>query len=142
MSTHTFPELSQYLLSLGAEPTRVKAVVPELKTLELEPGDVLLYQGETQKYAYWIASGMLKACYFSTSGVERCKEYYFPGELCFLYSPWLTQTPANYQIEALKTATVVRFPLGVLATEPWHRVKSNLLEQQLLYKEEKEEFYC
>ena len=73
-------------------------------------------------------------------GGERSKEYYFQGELSFLYSSWLTNTPANYQIDALSNAKVIRVPLNLLNMKDWQSAKIELLQQQLLYKEAKEAF--
>ena len=92
-----------------------------------------------------IVSGILQACYYSENGAERRKEFYFTGELCLLYSSWLTQTQANYQIEALNTVKVIQIPLELLNLIQWQPALIGLLKQQLLYKEHKEgsvPYYC
>ena len=60
--------------------------------------------------------------------------------MTFLYSAWLTNTPANYQIDTLNKSEVIRIPLAILNSSNWQSAKLNLLQQQLLYKEEKEVF--
>ncbi len=140
MSPRVFQFFFDYFTNLGVAAEDIKQVAPDLKLIELAPSDVLLYQGESQKYGYLIFSGTLRACYFSDTGNERCKEYYFQGELCFLYSIWLTNSPANYQVDALKPSSVIRVPLEILTSKNWQSAKLKLLEQQLLYKEEKERF--
>lgn len=140
MSPQSFEFFFDFFNKLGVETETIKQVSSELKLMVIEPSQVLLHQGEPQKYGYFILSGVLRACYFSDTGSERCKEYYFQRELCFLYSAWLTNSPANYQIDTLKPSKVIRMPLNVLTSKSWQSAKLNLLKQQLLYKEEKEVF--
>lgn len=140
MSPQSFEFFSDFFKQLDVEDQTIKQVGSELKLMILEPSQVLLHQGEPQRYGYLILSGVLRACYFSDKGIERCKEYYFQRELCFLYSTWLTNSPANYQIDTLKQSKVIRLPLEILTSKNWQPAKLNLLKQQLLYKEEKEAF--
>jgi CRP-like cAMP-binding protein len=129
-----------FFKKLDVDPEVIKKTFSKLKFMELKPSQVLLRQGELQQYGYLIISGIMRACYYSNSGIERCKEYYFQGEMSFLYPAWLTNSPANYQIDTLKSSKVIRMPLDVLNTKGWQSAKLNLLKQQLLYKEEKEVF--
>lgn len=140
MSPKSFEFFFDFFKQLGVEAETIKQISSELKFMVLEPSQVLLHQGEYQKYGYLILSGVLRACYFSDTGSERCKEYYFQRELCFLYSVWLTNSPANYQIDTLNQSKVIRMPLELLTSKSWQSAKLNLLKQQLLYKEEKEAF--
>jgi len=140
MPPKAFEFFFDFFKKLGVEAETIKQVGSELKFMILEPSEVLLHQGESQKYGYLILSGVLRACHFSDTGSERCKEYYFQRELCFLYSIWLTNSPANYQIDTLKPSKVIRMPLDVLAAKSWQSANFNLLKQQLLFKEEKEVF--
>ena len=140
MSPKSFEYFFDFFKQFGVEAETIKQISSELKFMVLEPSQVLLHQGESQKYGYLILSGVLRACYFSDTGSERCKEYYFQRELCFLYSVWLTNSPANYQIDTLNQSKVIRMPLELLTSKSWQPAKLNLLKQQLLYKEEKEAF--
>lgn len=140
MHFKTLEYFFHFFKDLGVEPEVIKKVYSELKLMELEPPQVLLHQGEHQEYGYLVISGVLRACYFSDKGNERCKEYYFQEEMSFLYSAWLTHSPANYQIDTLKSSKVIRVPLAILNAKGWQSAKLNLLKQQLLYKEEKEVF--
>ena len=140
MPKKSFDSFFDFFKELGVGAEEINKVNSQLKFMQLEPSQVILHQGENQKYGYLILSGVIRACYFSDKGNERCKEYYFQGELCFLYSAWLTNSPANYQIDILKSSKVIRIPLAILNTTNWQPAKLNLLQQQLLYKEEKEVF--
>ena len=112
----------------------------QFKFFSLDALQVLLRQGEQQKYGFLILSGILRSCHYTDKGEARSKEYYFEGELSFLYSSWLTNSLANYQIEVLKNAEVIRIPLSLLNVKGWQSAKIELLQQQLLYKEAKEAF--
>jgi len=126
----------QRIINAAIESTKLT-----VKGYELTPGQVLLRQGEPQHFGYLIKSGTLRACHYGDEGNEFCKEYYFAGEFCFLYACWLTNSHADFQIEALTDATVVRLPLTLLETPSWQVVKMTLLTEQLLYKEAKEKFF-
>lgn len=112
-----------------------------VKNNKVEAGKVLLRQGEPQSFGYLIQSGVLRACHYGDDGSEFCKEYYFKGEFCFLYACWLTNSNADFQIEALTDATVIRLPLTLLETANWQLAKMTLLTEQVLYKEAKETFF-
>lgn len=110
-------------------------------TTLLEESSVLQRQGEEQSHAFYLISGILKACHYSDSGVERCKEFYFPGNLCLLFSSWIQDQVCNYQLESLTKVEFIKVPLNLLNSEAWATAKIQILEQQLLYKETKEAFF-
>ena len=140
MDSKSFKAVHEFFRKLNIESDIINAVKLQFKFINLKPQSVLLRQGEQQKYGYFILSGILRSCHYSDIGREHCKEYYFIGELCFLYSTWLTNTPAKYQIDALNNAEVIRVPLHLLNLQEWQPAKLELLQQQLLYKEDKEIF--
>ena len=129
-----------FLSKLGLAPETIEVSIPSFKSLSLNAEHVLLTQNTEQKYGYFILSGILRACHFGEQGAERCKEFYFSGELCFLYRSWLTCESAQYQIETLGKACVVQIPLSLLTEPQWLPVQLSLLKQQLLFKEQKEAF--
>ncbi|GAA0767964.1 hypothetical protein GCM10009107_57380 [Ideonella azotifigens] len=83
----------------------------------------------------------MKACHYTESGSERVKEFYFPGEFCFLYLSWLTGQPASYQIEAAEDSVVTEIPLSWLDTRDAEATVLRLLRMQLAFKERKEEMF-
>ncbi|WP_051216127.1 Crp/Fnr family transcriptional regulator [Ferrimonas futtsuensis] len=120
------------------------APLPRLASCQIQAlarGSVLLPQGTRQTHAFFLGSGVLRACHYSDDGQEHCKEFYFPNELCFLYASWLDDRPAEYQLEALSPVEVLKVPLSLLALPQWQGVTLALMKQQLLYKEEKEAFF-
>ncbi|WP_240701143.1 Crp/Fnr family transcriptional regulator [Pseudoalteromonas sp. CO325X] len=111
-----------------------------IKSLEMNTHDVLLEQQQLQNYAYFVQSGVLVAACLDEQGQQHYKEFYFQGELAFIYSAWITQQPANYSLEVLKPSCLLRVPLAELAQPRWHSLTMALLQQQVLFKESKEAF--
>ncbi|WP_065187984.1 Crp/Fnr family transcriptional regulator [Shewanella woodyi] len=140
MTQEEMAALSHFLTELGLDSKTIEASYSHIKPLSLNSADVLLAQNSQQEYGYFILSGILRACHYGEQGSERCKEFYFPDELCFLYTSWLTRSPSQYQIEALDKARVVQIPLSLLSLPQWIPAQINLLKQQLLFKEQKEAF--
>ncbi|RTR39168.1 Crp/Fnr family transcriptional regulator [Shewanella canadensis] len=134
----TFTEVVNFFSGFGIPSQVVKSQLSQFRSISLSAAGVLLVQGAEQDYGYFIVSGTLRACHYGESGLERCKEFYFEGELCFLYSSWLQGVTAQYQIEAIAEAEVVRIPLSLLALPQLLPAKVALLQQQLIFKEQKE----
>nr|WP_230676946.1 Crp/Fnr family transcriptional regulator [Vibrio owensii] len=133
-----FTKVIDYFSDMGVPPQTVEPLSTQFKLLSLNPSDILLTQGSQQDYGFFIMSGILRACHYGENGLERCKEFYFKDELCFLYSSWLQGIPAQYQIEAITAVEVIRIPLNLLALPSFSQAKVTLLQQQLIFKEQKE----
>ncbi|MGL5483309.1 MAG: Crp/Fnr family transcriptional regulator, partial [Aeromonas veronii] len=134
------PSLAAFLCTMGLDAALSEAISLRLPRQTLRAGQVLLAQGDKQEAAFYIETGIARACHYTRDGQERCKEFYFEGELCLLYDSWLTGAPARYQLEALTELQVVRVPLALLDEPAWQPVCMALLRQQLGYKERKEAF--
>ncbi|HHQ4616528.1 TPA: Crp/Fnr family transcriptional regulator [Aeromonas veronii] len=134
------PSLAAFLCTMGLDAALSEAISLRLPRQTLRAGQVLLAQGDKQEAAFYIETGIARACHYTRDGQERCKEFYFEGELCLLYDSWLTVSPARYQLEALTELQVVRVPLTLLDEPAWQPVCMALLRQQLGYKERKEAF--
>ncbi|MGX9522671.1 Crp/Fnr family transcriptional regulator [Vibrio mediterranei] len=133
-----FTKVTDYFSDMGVSSQTVKLLSTQFRWLSLNPSDILLAQGSQQDYGYFIMSGILRACHYGENGLERCKEFYFTDELCFLYSSWLQGMPARYQIEAITSTEVIRIPLNLLTLPSFLQAKITLLQQQLIFKEQKE----
>lgn len=133
-----FTKVIDYFSDMGVPPQTVEPLSTQFKLLSLNPSDILLAQGSQQDYGFFIMYGILRACHYGENGLERCKEFYFQDELCFLYSSWLQGMPAQYQIEAITAVEVIRIPLNLLALPSFSQAKVTLLQQQLIFKEQKE----
>lgn len=102
-------------------------------------GSWLLRQGEPQSKIHLLHHGVARAVYHADSGVERVKEFYFAGEYCFLYLNWLTNTPADYSLQMIAAGETSEIPLALLDAPENQDIKTQLLVQQLIYKEKKEQ---
>ncbi|MCJ7977816.1 Crp/Fnr family transcriptional regulator [Aeromonas veronii] len=134
------PSLAAFLCTMGLDAALSEAISLRLPRQTLRAGQALLAQGAEQEAAFYIEAGIARACHYTRDGQERCKEFYFEGELCLLYDSWLTGSLARYQLEALTELQVVRMPLTLLDEPAWQPVCMALLRQQLGYKERKEAF--
>ncbi|WP_417346803.1 Crp/Fnr family transcriptional regulator [Ferrimonas sp.] len=134
-------QFNAFLAELGGAHGTPLPQLPNCQAQSLGRGSVLLPQGAQQTHAFFLGSGVLRACHYSDDGQEHCKEFYFPNELCFLYASWLDERPADYQLEALSRVEVLKVPLSLLALPQWQHLALALMKQQLLYKEEKEAFF-
>lgn len=120
-------------------PTWLGSLLEQGRSQHLSAQTWLLRQGETQQAFYYLYEGVARAVWHSANGAERVKEFYFPGECCFLYLNWLTATKADYSLQLLTTAHVARVPLHLLDDDAHLPAKIALLRQQLIYKEKKEQ---
>lgn len=134
------PSLAAFLCTMGLDAALSEAISLRLPRQRLRVGQALLAQGAEQEAAFYIEAGIARACHYNRDGQERCKEFYFEGELCLLYDSWLTGSLARYQLEALTELQVVRVSLTLLDEPAWQPVCMALLRQQLGYKERKEAF--
>ncbi|MGL5505432.1 MAG: Crp/Fnr family transcriptional regulator, partial [Aeromonas veronii] len=134
------PSLAAFLCTMGLDAALSEAISLRLPQQTLRAGQAMLAQGSEQEAAFYIEAGIARACHYTRDGQERCKEFYFEGELCLLYDSWLTGSLARYQLEALTELQVVRVPLALLEEPAWQPVCMALLRQQLGYKERKEAF--
>lgn len=134
------PSLAAFLCTMGLDAALSEALCQRLPRQTLRAGQVLLAQGAEQGAAFYIETGIARACHYTRDGQERCKEFYFEGELCLLYDSWLSGSPARYQLEAVTALQLVRVPLALLDEPAWQPVCMALLRQQLCYKERKEAF--
>ncbi|GAB1055206.1 MAG: Crp/Fnr family transcriptional regulator [Shewanella algae] len=135
-----FRVLTDFFLELGLEPSALAPLLDKAQLKSCQPGEVLLAQGGKQQSGFLLLNGLLRACHYLSDGQQRCKEFYFPGEFCLLYSSFLSAEPARYQLEALENSTLVVVPLSLFELGGFQRAELSLLRAQLRYKEQKEAF--
>ncbi|AXQ97836.1 Crp/Fnr family transcriptional regulator [Pseudoalteromonas piscicida] len=113
---------------------------PAFGTKRYGRNEIVLQQGQVQRYGFFINSGKLVSSVVNDAGELRHKEFYFAGELCILFAEWIQKSPSFYQISALDDVEIVLVPLALLEQDHLRTLKLKLLEQQLLFKEAKEAF--
>ena len=133
-------KIEQFFRNLNVESSVITESLSQFNLLKIKAKTILLHQGAKQHSCFFIVSGILRAVHCSDVGSEFCKEYYFKGELSFLYSSWLKSSHSTYQIDALHDSEVICVPLSLFNRREWLPAKLGLLKQQLLYKEDKEIF--
>ncbi|KPH93541.1 cyclic nucleotide-binding protein [Pseudoalteromonas porphyrae] len=109
-------------------------------TKQFERDDVLVQQGQKQYYGYLLLDGVLGALHATADGGQKCKEFYFKDEFALLFTNWLTDTDAFYQLKVIKSAKVIVVPLSLFTQPAWQCLKQQLITQQLIFKEAKEAF--
>ena len=57
--------------------------------------------GQTERYAYFLLSGIVKISMLRDDGQERVLEFFFPGSFFSAYTSFLTAEAADVEIEAL-----------------------------------------
>lgn len=91
------------------------------------------------QHFWFLHEGIVRAVHQSATGTERVKEFYFAGEYCFLYLSWLTHIPASYSLQTITGCVISTLPLRFLDTPEGSPLAEQLLRQQVIYKERKEE---
>ncbi|HHN8544459.1 Crp/Fnr family transcriptional regulator [Citrobacter cronae] len=118
---------------------RKQTLLPGHRKKRQPAGAWLHRQGEPQNKIYFLHQGVARAVYHSPHGSERVKEFYFAGEYCFLYLNWLTKTPADYSLQMITAGETSEISLALLDAPENQDIKTQLLIQQLIYKEKKEQ---
>lgn len=121
--------------------TELAPLLAGRKTVQVSPTTTLLRQGDRQQNIFVLQKGIARAVWHSPEGNERIKEFYFPGECCFLYLSWLTGSVADYSLQMLTSGALCEVPLRLLEQEEHQAAKIALLRQQLIFKEKKEQMF-
>ncbi|MDR8522525.1 Crp/Fnr family transcriptional regulator [Shewanella fidelis] len=133
-------KLIQFLTTLGLSHDAVTDALALGKHKYVPEGQILQHQDAIQTDAFFIVSGIIKACHYNDKGNDLSKEFYFTSELCFLYDSWLTHSLSQYQLETITPVQLIQLPLNLLDQPGWQTAKIALLSQQVVYKEQKEAF--
>jgi len=120
-------------------PEHLSALLTGQAKITAPAGTFLLAQGEPSSHFFFLYEGIVRAVYDSEQGQQRVKEFYFPGECCFLYLSWLTKTPAQYALQVVEKVIYSALPLTLLDAPDHHCLALSLMRQQLIYKEKKEQ---
>ncbi|GHW82556.1 hypothetical protein VCSRO104_2291 [Vibrio cholerae] len=122
-----------------AECTQLQSVA---QPLELPTRHVLVAQGETTLFAYWVLAGLCHACYLTEEGKSFSKEFYWEQDWAIGFESLLRDQTSPFMLETLSPVQLMGVPIDVL--REWrssgHPLYQRLLETQLLYKEQKERF--
>lgn len=134
----TFIEfLQQYVSADEAEQITSHADIIELPTRH-----VLIHQGDMAEHVYFVVHGLCHACYLTPEGKQFSKEFYWEKDFIIGFEGLVKQQPSPYLLESLTPTVLLSLPITQL--QQWraeqHPLYFQLLETQLMYKENKERF--
>jgi len=103
---------------------------------------ILVHQGDSVKHLYFMIEGLCHACYLTAEGKKFSKEFYWSGDCVVNFESLINQLPSPYLIETIAPSQLLKIP--IIEIQQWreqcHPFYLQLLENQLLYKENKERF--
>ncbi|KPA54773.1 Crp/Fnr family transcriptional regulator [Photobacterium leiognathi subsp. mandapamensis] len=110
--------------------------------LELPTRHILLNQGQQAEQFYFLLDGLCHACYLTENGKQFSKEFYWDQDALIGFEGLITQSPSPFLLETLSASQLIALPITLIET--WRAqglaLYINLLERQLVFKENKERF--
>ncbi|KJF89373.1 Crp/Fnr family transcriptional regulator [Photobacterium leiognathi] len=135
-------QLAEFLQQFGAEQTTIDETLAHAQILELPTRHILLNQGQQAEQFYFLLDGLCHACYLTENGKQFSKEFYWDQDALIGFEGLITQSPSPFLLETLSTSQLIALPIALIET--WRAqgltLYINLLERQLVFKENKERF--
>ncbi|PSW59914.1 Crp/Fnr family transcriptional regulator [Photobacterium leiognathi] len=135
-------QLAEFLQQFGAEQTTIDETLAHAQILELPTRHILLNQGQQAEQFYFLLDGLCHACYLTESGKQFSKEFYWDQDALIGFEGLITQSPSPFLLETLSASQLIALPITLIET--WRAqglaLYINLLERQLVFKENKERF--
>lgn len=75
-------------------------LVDNLEVFKFKKKDLIVKEGATSKYVYFVNNGVLRS-YYLKDGEEFTTQFYFQNSYCSSYSSFLTQSKGRINIECL-----------------------------------------
>ncbi|WP_318482332.1 Crp/Fnr family transcriptional regulator [Photobacterium leiognathi] len=135
-------QLAEFLQQFGAEQTTIDDALAHAQILELPTRHILLHQGQQAEQFYFLLDGLCHACYLTESGKQFSKEFYWDQDALIGFEGLITQSSSPFLLETLSASQLIALPITLIET--WRAqglaLYINLLERQLVFKENKERF--
>ncbi|MCG3883468.1 Crp/Fnr family transcriptional regulator [Photobacterium leiognathi] len=135
-------QLAEFLQQFGAEQTTIDEALALAQILELPTRHILLHQGQQAEQFYFLLDGLCHACYLTENGKQFSKEFYWDQDALIGFEGLITQSPSPFLLETLSASQLIALPITLIET--WRAqgltLYINLLERQLVFKENKERF--
>ncbi|WP_318488559.1 Crp/Fnr family transcriptional regulator [Photobacterium leiognathi] len=135
-------QLAEFLQQFGAEQTTIDEALALAQILELPTRHILLNQGQQAEQFYFLLDGLCHACYLTENGKQFSKEFYWDQDALIGFEGLITQSPSPFLLETLSASQLIALPITLIET--WRAqglaLYINLLERQLVFKENKERF--
>lgn len=126
----------------GFSKTDIDALLSIAKPLQLPARHTLVNQGEIADSIYFVLEGLCHACYVTEQGKQFSKEFYWEQDWIIGFEGLIRNQASPYLLETLTTTSLLCLPVASL--HQWrdaaHPLYIKLLENQLMYKENKERF--
>lgn len=81
--------------------------INKMQEVKFAKGSVILEAGKIERHTYFIAKGMLRYFYLRPKD-DLTFDFGYPNEFASGYDSFITQTPANYNIEAIADSVLWR----------------------------------
>lgn len=114
MSSETIA-LSEPLLSLGIEPSRLKHVLPLFKLVTFTSNETILSAGDRWKSLSVIQQGIVRLYYLDSNGKESNKGFYHAKQILAPIARSAIEQPVKFYIEALTDVVVYQCHYGKLS---------------------------
>lgn len=79
----------------------ISALAAILVPMKFNKNDIILNEGDTCNYLYFVDEGMVRQFYYK-NGRELTEHFSYEGKIVFCIESFLTQTPSRILIEALE----------------------------------------
>ena len=121
-----------------------QAIAKVTKKVDFNPGQVLYPLGCQPSFMYWVEKGLLRSVFYTESGKEFSKEFYWEGDVFLGIRNLLNGEPLPYEVVAVEQSHCFQTPLknynlARQAFQCWQQFHQGFLEAHILAKEFKEE---
>lgn len=135
-------QLHHQLSINGFNADDIESLLSIAKPLELPTRHILVNQGEVADSIYFLIEGLCHACYLTEQGKQFSKEFYWDQDWIIGFESLIKDQPSPYLLETLTPVNLLCLPLQALHSwrKQSHPLYIKLLENQLMFKENKERF--
>ncbi|UIP27660.1 Crp/Fnr family transcriptional regulator [Photobacterium sp. TLY01] len=134
--------LAQFLALHGADQATIDQALSLAEPLELPTRHVLINQGELASQAFFLIDGLCHACYLTGDGKTISRDFFWEQDLLIGFESLLTDEGSPYLLETLSPCLIQTLPAELILG--WRQdmpgLYMALVERQLLFREQKEQF--
>ncbi|ELR69808.1 cAMP-binding protein [Fulvivirga imtechensis AK7] len=133
-----FKALHQKLKNEGFfDKTLIDKIDPLFHSLETKKGEVLLRQGETARYLYFINKGCLRVFCVQDDGKESTRFFAFENRFATAFPSFISQQPSSAFIDTVEKSSLLKIHYddfqSLLRTIPeWERLYRQDLERDYI----------
>lgn len=111
--------------------------------IRFSKGDYLLRSGETEKYLYYLESGMVRIFHYDfQKDKEKIVDFIFPKQFCLSYESFRDSMPSVLELQAISDVSAYRINKQLFDTlmkdEKFVYAKAQIMEELFVQKARKE----